>query len=44
MSRSRDRGGLGISSAQAQSVSDANRAAGMGGWGLAQGGIISLKR
>jgi hypothetical protein len=44
MSRSRDRGGLGISRSQAQSVSDANRAAGMGGWGLAQGGIISLKR
>jgi len=38
MSRSRDRGGLGISQSQAQAVSDANRAAGMGGWGLAQGG------
>ena len=38
MSRSRDQGGLGINSTQAQQVSDANRAAGMGGWGLAQGG------
>jgi|TARA_R110002020_G_scaffold74845_1_gene191094 hypothetical protein len=38
MSRSRDQGGLGISQAQAQSISDANRAAGMSGWGLAQGG------
>ena len=38
MSRGRDQGGLGISSAQAQQVSDANRAAGMSGWGLAQGG------
>ena len=38
MSRSIDRGGLGISQSQAQAVSDANRAAGMGGWGLAQGG------
>ena len=38
MSRSRDRGGLGISQSQAQAVSDANRAAGMSGWGLARGG------
>ena len=34
MSRSRSQGGLGISRSQAQSVSDANRAAGMSGWGL----------
>ena len=40
MSRSRDQGGLGISSAQAQAVSDANAAAGMSGWGLAEGGMI----
>ena len=40
MSRSRDQGGLGISAAQAQAVSDANRAAGMGGWGLARGGRV----
>ena len=42
MSRSRDQGGLGISRAQAQSISDANRAAGMGGWGLADGGLAYL--
>ena len=41
MSRSRDRGGLGISQSQAQAVSDANRAAGMSGWGLARGGRAS---
>ena len=41
MSRSRDRGGLGISQSQAQAVSDANRAAGMSGWGLARGGRVS---
>ena len=34
MSRSRDQGGLGISRSQAQAVSDANRDAGMSGWGL----------
>jgi hypothetical protein len=39
MSRSRDQGGLGISQSQAQSISDANRAAGMSGWGLADGGL-----
>jgi len=38
MSRSIDQGGLGIRSDQAQSISDANRAAGMSGWRLAQGG------
>ena len=42
MSRSRDQGGLGISRAQAQSISDANRAAGMSGWGLADGGLAYL--
>ena len=40
MSRSVEQGGLGITSAQAQSVSDANRSAGMGGWGLAYGGRV----
>ena len=44
MSRSRDQGGLGISRSQAQAVSDANRNAGMGGWGLKEGGIASLWR
>ena len=44
MSRSVSQGGLGISRAQAQSVSDANRAAGMSGWGLARGGLIDLYR
>ena len=44
MSRSRDQGGLGISRSQAQSISDANRAAGMSGWGLAEGGLINLYR
>ena len=44
MSRSVGQGGLGISRSQAQSVSDANRSAGYGGWGLARGGIVSLKR
>jgi hypothetical protein len=40
MSRSRDQGGLGISQAQAQAVSDANEK--YGGWGLARGGIADL--
>jgi len=44
MSRSRDQGGLGISQSQAQAVSDANRAAGMSGWGLADGGLINFYR
>ena len=45
MSRSVGQGGLGISQAQAQQVSDANRAAGtgMGGWGLAEGGRIGYR-
>ena len=44
MSRSISQGGLGISKAQAQAVSDANKAAGMGGWGLKEGGLASLWR
>ena len=40
MSRSVGQGGLGISASQAQAVSDANRAAGMGGWNLAHGGRV----
>ena len=43
MSRSVGQGGLGISASQAQAVSDANRAAGMGGWGLAHGGRVGYK-
>jgi len=43
MSRSVDQGGLGISAAQAQAVSDANREAGMSGWGLAEGGRVGLR-
>ena len=42
IARSRDRGGLGISRSQAQSIREANKAAGMGGWGLARGGLASL--
>jgi hypothetical protein len=42
MSRSVGQGGLGISQAQAQAVSDANREAGMSGWGLADGGRVYL--
>ena len=42
MSRSRDQGGLGISQSQAQAVSDANREAGMSGWGLAKGGRVGV--
>ena len=44
MSRSISQGGLGISKAQAQAVSDANREAGMSGWGLADGGLINFYR
>ena len=40
MSRSVDQGGLGLEPGQAQAVSDANAAAGMGGWGLAYGGRV----
>jgi len=44
MSRSRDQGGLGSSRSQARAVSDANRAAGMSGWRLADGGLINFYR
>ena len=44
MSRSVSQGGLGISQSQAQAVSNANRAAGMSGWGLADGGLINFYR
>ena len=40
LTRSRSQGGLGLSASQAQSVSAANAAAGMGGWGLADGGRV----
>ena len=40
IARSRDRGGLGISQSQAQSVREANKAAGMSGWRLAHGGMV----
>jgi hypothetical protein len=43
MSRGVDQGGLGISEAQAQSISDANRNAGMSGWRLAEGGRVGLR-
>ena len=42
LSRSREQGGLGLSASQAQAVSEANRAAGMGGFGLADGGIVDM--
>jgi len=44
MSRSRDQGGLGLTTTQAQAVSDANRSAGMGGWGLAYGGRVGYNK
>jgi hypothetical protein len=40
LTRSRDQGGLGLSASQAQAVSKANAAAGMGGWRLADGGRV----
>ena len=40
LTKSKDQGGLGLSASQAQSVSAANAAAGMGGWGLADGGRV----
>ena len=40
MSRSVQQGGLGLTTGQAQAVSDANAAAGMGGWNLAHGGRV----
>ena len=42
MSRSRAQGGLGISKSQAQAISDANRKAGMGGYGLKDGGLATM--
>ena len=42
LTRSRSQGGLGLSASQAQAVSEANRAAGMGGFGLADGGIVDM--
>ena len=41
LTRSRAQGGLGLSAAQAQAVSEANRKAGMGGYGLADGGRVA---
>ena len=43
MSRDPSQGGLGLTTGQAQAVSDANAAAGMGGWGLAHGGRVGLQ-
>ena len=40
LTRSREQGGLGLSASQAQAISEANRAAGMGGYGLADGGRV----
>ena len=42
LTSSREQGGLGLSASQAQAVSEANRAAGMGGFGLADGGIVDM--
>ena len=42
MSRSRAQGGLGISKSAAQAISDANRKAGMGGYGLKDGGLATM--
>ena len=44
MSRSVEQGGLGLTTGQAQAVSDANRSAGMGGWGLAYGGRVGYNQ
>jgi hypothetical protein len=43
MSRSVDQGGLGLTTEEAQAVSDANRNAEMSGWGLAEGGRVGLR-
>ena len=40
--RSRSQGGLGLSASQAQAVSAANAAAGMGGYGLKDGGLATM--
>ena len=42
LTRSREQGGLGLSASQAQAVSAANEAAGMGGYGLKEGGIVDM--
>ena len=42
LTRSREQGGLGLTASQAQAISEANRAAGMGGYGLADGGIVDM--
>ena len=44
LTRSREQGGLGLSASQAQAVSEANRAAGMGGFGLKEGGLATMFR
>ena len=42
LTRSRSQGGLGLSASQAQAVSAANQAAGMGGFGLKEGGLATM--
>ena len=42
LTRSRSQGGLGLSASQAQAVSAANQAAGMGGFGLKDGGLATM--
>ena len=42
LTRSREQGGLGLSASQAQAVSAANAAAGMGGYGLKDGGLATM--
>ena len=42
LTRSRAQGGLGLSAAQAQAISDANEKAGMGGFGLKDGGLATM--
>ena len=42
LTRSRAQGGLGLSASQAQAVSAANAAAGMGGFGLKDGGLATM--
>ena len=42
LTRSREQGGLGLSASQAQAISEANRKAGMGGYGLKDGGLATM--
>ena len=42
LTRSRSQGGLGLSASQAQAISEANRKAGMGGYGLKDGGLATM--